>query len=230
MARRLDDHAGLIRVALSFDRGFFANLGRADESRVTLLREALSSASDSPNVRACLLALLASELTWDDPGDTRFAMSDEALELARHTEDSATLLRVLSLRPPTIWSLDTHDEVVASVDELGSRTWGGDDLVLKGRYLTFRFGAAAESGKFRDLPDVVENLGEVGRFMRLPVALWHATLLHATSPCSTASCPRRATSRSRASSGGNEPGSPKRSSSGPRSSWRCAASPAGSTR
>lgn len=179
VARRLDDHAGLIRVALSFDRGFFANLGRADESRVTLLREALSSASDSPNVRACLLALLASELTWDDPGDTRFAMSDEALELARHTEDSATLLRVLSLRPPTIWSLDTHDEVVASVDELGSRTWGGDDLVLKGRYLTFRFGAAAESGKFRDLPDVVENLGEVGRFMRLPVALWHATLLHA---------------------------------------------------
>jgi class 3 adenylate cyclase len=178
VARRLDDRAGLIRVALSFDRGFFADLGRADEARITLLREALSSASSSPSERACLLALLASELTWDDPGDTRFAMSDEALELARHTDDM-TLLRVLSLRPPTIWSLDTHQEVVASVDELGSLTSRSGDPVLKARYLIYRFGAAAESGNFQGLPEVVENVAEIGAFLRLPDAIWHATVLRA---------------------------------------------------
>src|SRR4051794_1884625 len=180
VARRLDDEAGVLRIALSFDRGFFAHVGRADHERMRILREALSSSSTPPDARACLLALLASELTWDDPGCDRFAMSDEALDLARQTGDAATLLRVLSLRMPTIWSLDTHDEVVANVDELGALTAESDDLVLRGRYLTYRFGAAAESGDFGDLATVVEDLTEIGRYLRLPDARWHAATLRAS--------------------------------------------------
>jgi hypothetical protein len=179
IARRLGDDTGLVRVALSFDRGFFAHLGRVDEDRIAILRESLSSSAAPPAQRACLLALLASELTWDDPDDARFAMSDEALDLARATGDGATLLRVLSLRPPTIWSLDTHDEVVANVAELGDLTAGSEALVLRSRYLTYRFGAAAESGELRELPDVVEQLGEIGRYLRVADALWHATILRA---------------------------------------------------
>jgi class 3 adenylate cyclase len=179
IAQSLGDAQGLVRVALAFDRGFFATLGRADQRRIQILREAISLASDSPKDRACLLALLASELTWDDPDGARFAFSEEALEIARAAGDHATLLRVLSLRPPTIWALDTYNDVLASVDELGELTRKDSDPVLEGRYLTFRFGAAAEGGEFRSLPGVVDRLGELAWFLRLPDALWHATLLRA---------------------------------------------------
>jgi class 3 adenylate cyclase len=177
-ARMLGDAAGLRRVALAFDRGFFATLGRTDERRVELLREALSLSTDEPAERACLLALLASELTWED-GDERFPLADEALAAARAAGDQATLVRVLSLRPPTIWAPDTFADVVASVEELGQLSHELRDPVLEGRYLHFRFGTASELGEMQRLPNVVARLGQLGWFLRMPDALWHATLLRA---------------------------------------------------
>jgi hypothetical protein len=179
IARSLGDNRAFVRTALAFDRGFFATLGRTDESRIEILREAVSIASGSTTDRACLLALLASELTWDDPGGARFAISDDALDMARTAGDSATLVRVLSLRPPTIWAPDTYADVLASVDELGELTRDRADPIVAARYLTFRFGVAAEGGEFHSLPDVVDGLGELAWFLRLPDALWHATLLRA---------------------------------------------------
>jgi class 3 adenylate cyclase len=178
-ARAAGDAARLIRVALAFDRGFFATLGRADEDRIALLREARSLASGSPPDRACLLALLASELTWQDPAEERFTLADEALEQARAAGDRATLVRVLSLRPPTIWAPATHRELRAAVDELGELTGEHGDPVLEARYLTFRFGVTAEAGDLTALPGVIERLGQVAWFLRLPVVLWHVAILRA---------------------------------------------------
>lgn len=178
-ARSLGDAAGLRRVALAFDRGFFALLGQSDGERVELLREALGLSSDEPGERACLLAQLASELTWDDPEGTRFQMADEALALARTVGDRATLVRVLSLRPPTIWSPDTFDDVRSAVDELGALNRDLRDPVIEARYLSFRFGTACEQGETQRLPNVVDRLGQLGWFLRLPDALWHTMLLRA---------------------------------------------------
>ncbi len=178
-ARGLGDAAGLRRVASAFDRGFFALLGRSDEARVELLREALALSGDEPRERATLLAQLASELTFDDPAGDRFALADEALDIARAAGDQATLVRVLSLRPPTIWAPDTFDQVVDAVDELGRLNRELRDPVVEGRYLSFRFGTASERGETRRLPNVVDRLGQLGWFLRLPAALWHTALLRA---------------------------------------------------
>jgi hypothetical protein len=51
--------------------------------------------------------------------------------------------------------------------------------VLEGRYLHFRFGTASERGEMQRLPNVVARLSQLGWFLRLPDALWHATLLRA---------------------------------------------------
>lgn len=177
-ARALGDPDGLVQVALASDRGFFAMLGRADDDRIEMLREAIPLAA-SPGDRACLLALLASELTWDDPQEARFALSDEALGLARASGDRTSLIRVLSLRAPTIWAADTREDVVATIAELGELPEVRDDPLREGRYLTFRFGVDAEAGEFHGLAALVERLGELGWFLRLPVALWHAALLRA---------------------------------------------------
>jgi class 3 adenylate cyclase len=178
-ARGLGDAAGLRRVALAFDRGFFALLGQSDGERIQLLREALDLSSDEPGERACLLAQLASELTWDDPEGNRFQLADEALDLARTVDDRATLVRVLSLRPPTIWSPETFDDVREAVDELGALNRDLRDPVVEGRYLSFRFGTACEQGETQRLPNVVDRLGQLGWFLRLPDALWHNMLLRA---------------------------------------------------
>ena len=53
------------------------------------------------------------------------------------------------------------------------------DPVVEGRYLSFRFGTASERGETQRLPNVVDRLGQLGWFLRLPAALWHTALLRA---------------------------------------------------
>ena len=88
-------------------------------------------------------------------------------------------MRVLSLRPPTIWAPDTFDDVRKAVDELGALNRELRDPVVEGRYLSFRFGTASEQGETQRLPNVVDRLGQLGWFLRLPDALWHNMLLRA---------------------------------------------------
>jgi DNA-binding SARP family transcriptional activator len=132
-AARLADHLGdrelLVRAALSASRQIGGARGRVDPERVTMVRRALAAAA-SPSDRACLLAVLATELTASpDRGDRR-RLSDEALALARVAGDTATLHRVLAARVGQIDGPDTlaerlsiTGEDLALVDELDDPRW-----------------------------------------------------------------------------------------------------------
>jgi class 3 adenylate cyclase len=178
VAKQHGDQRKVVEIALSFDRGFFERIGQADELRIELLREALLL-DVSPAERACLIALLASELAWDDPDEVRFELSDEALELARECGDQRALLRVLSLRTMTLWCPDRLTDVAETVDELGALAEAIDDPIPKALYLMSRFGVDVEAGLFARLPDTVSRLEELARFLRLPDVQWHAALLGA---------------------------------------------------
>ena len=112
-------------------------------------------------------------------------------------------MRVLSLRPPTIWSPDTLDQVTASVAELGALTMDDDDRVLKGRYLTYRFGAAAEAGHFDGLDGLVDELDETAWFLRLDPRCGMPRCCAPTSPCSPVGWPMPARLPRRVSTGGS---------------------------
>jgi hypothetical protein len=177
-ARARDDTRTLVKAALGFDRGFFAQLGQVDEERVRLLEEALVLTDDLAE-RACLTALLASELTWDDPGGDRFARADVALDMARRSDDSRALVRVLSLRPPTIWCPQHLPELEATIEELGDVLATSDDPLLRSRYLTYKFGIDAEAGRFTNLASIVDQGSDLAAYLQLPDLMWQAGLQRA---------------------------------------------------
>jgi tetratricopeptide (TPR) repeat protein len=118
-AAEAGDVEALCQAALGPSRGFFSQIGEADEEQIELLRTALAaSGTTEDRVRAQLMATLASELTWLRGDRERFELADAALAVARSAGDKATLARVLSQRLLTIDAADTADERRTSADEL----------------------------------------------------------------------------------------------------------------
>ena len=74
---------------LSLNRGFFSRTGETDDEAVEALEATLALFADEEDdgTKAALLAALASELVWSEDGDRRFALSDDALAMARHAAD-----------------------------------------------------------------------------------------------------------------------------------------------
>jgi len=101
--------------------------GRAgyDDQLVRLLDEGLAAADDEhPVLRVRLLARLAGALRDDPARERRYALSREAVELARRTEDLAALAYALNGRAAAIMAPDTGEEVLAlgtELRELGER-------------------------------------------------------------------------------------------------------------
>ncbi|MEV5407242.1 AAA family ATPase [Thermopolyspora sp. NPDC052614] len=122
----------IVRAALAGDRGFFSQTAATDPGRIALLTEALGLvAEDDVSTRALLTAQLAAELTWAPDGERRFALSDEAVALARRCGDARTLVRVLGLRSLTVVPVYSVRQRARDGDEMlraARRT--GDDLAL----------------------------------------------------------------------------------------------------
>ena len=122
----------VVAAALAADRGFFSRTGAADAPRIALLTEAreLVPAADLGR-RALLTAMLAAELTWAPDGERRFALSDEAVALARRSGDPRTIVSVLGLRSLTITAADTIDTRRRDAQEMLAAAAGvGDELAL----------------------------------------------------------------------------------------------------
>jgi class 3 adenylate cyclase len=104
-AERLGDPDRLALAALTNGRDFFSTAGAVDEERVATLRSALACDGTDGLQRALLLAQLAMELTYAGDWHGRLALSDEALAIARHHGDPATLVRVLYQRSVALWGV-----------------------------------------------------------------------------------------------------------------------------
>jgi predicted ATPase len=96
IASELRDGELAARASLANNRGFFSALGAVDDERITAIERAIEL-DDPPNParRARLLALQAQELAWDADFARRWALAEEAIELARGAGDKRALADVL---------------------------------------------------------------------------------------------------------------------------------------
>jgi len=117
-AMRLGEARLLVRAAMANSRGVYANSGNVDLERVEVLRAACNATEgDRSAERTRLLALLASELTWDADGTESRLIADEALVSARELGDAATLMTVLNLRFITLTAPDRLADSLAETAE-----------------------------------------------------------------------------------------------------------------
>jgi class 3 adenylate cyclase/DNA polymerase III delta prime subunit len=95
-ALELDDVDLAIRAALANTRGWASIVGGIDDDRIEVIEEVLARAGDADAaVRAGIVALLASELTFSPDPHRRTGLVDEAIELARQVADQRLLAQVL---------------------------------------------------------------------------------------------------------------------------------------
>ena len=163
----------IVAAALAADRGFFSITGGTDEERIALLTEARDLVPPADlRKRALLTALLAAELTWAADGDHRFALSDEAVALARRSDDPHTVVRVLGLRNLTISAADTIDARRRDSQEMFETAAGlGDELALF--HATFQqTGPVLEIGDVTAVVELLHQADRLARRLAQPHLIW----------------------------------------------------------
>ncbi len=179
IAAAASDATSAAEAMLSLNRGFFSRTGETDVEAVEALEAtlALFDGEDDSGIKASLLAALASELVWAEDGDRRFALSDEALAMARRVADPSALACVLGLRNMTILAPDTlHERTANCYELLGLAEEVQDDLVRFDAAF-HRGGTALEAGDADAANDMVEVAARVADRLRQPRLLWRARLM-----------------------------------------------------
>jgi hypothetical protein len=173
LARSCDRPDLIIAAALAADRGFFSITGGTDVRRIALLTEArkLAPLADLRS-RALLSAMLASELTWAPDGERRFALSDEAVTLARQSGDPQTLVSVLGLRSLTTSAANTIDRRRLDAQEMHDvATDVGDEPALF--QATFQqTGPALELGDVTKVTELLDQADNLARRLAQPHLIW----------------------------------------------------------
>lgn len=122
MARRAGMGEHLARAALGYGGRWIWMVMRGDPHIIPLLEEAIAALpEESSALRARLLARLAGgplKGQGDASRERRFALSAEAVEMARRLGDPAVLAWALDGRKVAIWGPDTLEEHWMVIDEL----------------------------------------------------------------------------------------------------------------
>ncbi|SEG90921.1 Adenylate and Guanylate cyclase catalytic domain-containing protein [Nonomuraea solani] len=163
----------IVLAALGGERGFSTVSAAPDQQRIALLTEA-RKVVDSTDVstRALLAALLASELIWAPDGERRFALSDEAVALARKAGDPRTLASVLGMRSLTIIPADPLHQRNRDGDEmLEAARQTGDDLALFHAYVQ-RTPPVLDSGDAAKAATLLDRADELARRLGQPHLNW----------------------------------------------------------
>lgn len=172
-ARRLGDSERLARAALSISRGRYSGVGEVDRERVRILQAALeASPAEDGRLRALLLAYQGVELVWSGNWDTRVALSDEAVAMARRLDDPATLALVLHLRFMTLWAASTLGErlaIAAEAQALASRL---DDPTLAFHAAYSGCHAAMETGDMESADRLLASARELSQQLHQPLLEW----------------------------------------------------------
>jgi len=125
-ASELQDGELAARASLANNRGFTSAIGAIDDERITAIERAIElDEPTNPARRARLLALQAQELAWDSDVAHRWALAEEAIELARGAGDKRALAYVLWSAAVALEGAQTlklraslADELVRAADEL----------------------------------------------------------------------------------------------------------------
>jgi tetratricopeptide (TPR) repeat protein len=134
-------------VALALRVASRAEYLDVDPDVVRLLEVALLRTADEVT-RARLLGRLAHELLGDAATvERRQALADEALELARRSEDAETLALVLDARLHALWGPDGASDRLATSSEIVDLARRAGDREREARGIFWRFVALMELGR-----------------------------------------------------------------------------------
>ncbi|MEX2100124.1 MAG: AAA family ATPase, partial [Acidimicrobiia bacterium] len=159
LAGDADDTELLAQAALANTRGFFSTFGATDEERVAVVRRALEEIGDSDRQeRARLLANLVIETVFSEPIETREALSEEALELARRIGDAPTLAHVLVARCLAVWDPSTLVERLAFSEELVAVADQLADPYIQFFAAWYRFAPCVEAGRIAEAAETLERV------------------------------------------------------------------------
>jgi len=181
IASALADAELAARAALANNRGGFSStFGEVDAERLAAIERAIEL-DDPPNHlrRARLLAVKALELEWDPDFGMRRALAEEAISLARATEDARTLAEVLrdvheTIRAPDTlaWRIGLVEELVGCAAEAGDPALGfsAHDLEME---------TYVERGDLKRAKLALEQLQLIAHELDRPTLSWVVTFITA---------------------------------------------------
>ena len=178
LARRLGLAHELAQSAAGYGgRSLWSRAGN-DDQLIPLLEDGLAAIGEQDEVlRTRLLARLAGALRDEYSRERRAALSGEAIELARRTQDAAALAYALDGRAAAIFAPDTLHECLALGTELQGVAGeiGDQERVLAGLWNTFMVRVV-----LGEIDEASSDLAEAARItaaLQLPVEL---QLVHAS--------------------------------------------------
>ncbi len=177
IASALADAELAARAALANNRGGLSStFGEVDAERLAAIDRAIEL-DDPPNHlrRARLFALKALELEWHPDSDMRRALAEEAISLARATDDTRTLAEVLrnvaeTLRAPDTlaWRTGLAGELVGCAAEVG-------DPALRFSAHNFEMQTCVERGDLVRAKLALEQIELIARELDRPTLNWFVT-------------------------------------------------------
>ena len=181
IASALADAELAARAALANNRGGVSSaFGEIDAERLAAIDRAIEL-DDPPNRarRARLLAIKALELEWDRDFGMRRALAEEAVSLARATEDARTLAEVLrnveeAIRAPDTlaWRIGLSEELVGCAAEVG-------DPALRFSAHNFDHHTCLEWGDLERAKLALEQQELIAHELDQPTLNWFVTFLTA---------------------------------------------------
>jgi hypothetical protein len=176
LARARDDGQAFAQAALGIGSlGGAFEVELLDATHIALLEEALERLGSTPSAtRAQLLARLSVALTLQDQYDRREALADEAVVLARRSDDDRALIAALAA-----WC-DVHagpshvdERLGLSQEQVAAATRLGDpELQLLAH--RFRIVALMEAGEVRAATGEIQTFARIADRLCLPAYRWYA--------------------------------------------------------
>jgi hypothetical protein len=173
IASDLQDGDLAARASLANNRGFTSAIGAVDDERIAAIERAIEL-DDPPNParRARLVGLRAQELSWDRDSARRWALAEEAIELARGAGDKRALADVLVSASLALEGAEMVElratlahELVRVADELDdpARCFeaANRELLVRG-----------QQGEFSRVQAALERMRRIAAELGRPILLW----------------------------------------------------------
>jgi len=164
------------RAALANQRAMFSRLGFVDRERVAALQAALAALPEATQVRARLLASLATELHFEGERH-RLAPAREALDIARQADDPATLAEALSALWLAAWGSSADDLRGPVATELNKVAGRLGDRTLEFHAGVAMFLTATGQGEMERAKDGLSICVRIAEALGQPVLRWRVAYL-----------------------------------------------------
>ena len=168
------------RALVADTRGFWNSIGRHDDARVTMIETALQLLPDADSdVRARLLASLASELLFHARREARFELADEALAMAVRLGDDASTFDISLQRVLATSSADRVDAHWAGSAELGALADRIGDPHRKVLAIMARYFVGLQAGYVAEAAPATADASDLAVELGQPMLMWLTGALRA---------------------------------------------------